>query len=271
MILVRSKDSEVSMKTRRCGIYSFPKSGNTWMREVIRGLFRANENINDVVPDIYEKGLTGQTLINNRNERWCFYKSHSAKELINYQGTAVTNDLIIYIIRNPLDVFCSQLNYLLKGFSPTRGGMQLGCTSIDEAKNEGLINDFFSAFIVFGTLMPYFHDAGSWMENARFWIEKSNNSDKVIVVKYENMIRQFDESMQPFLFKIGKNQADLRTARELADKRTNDGGKFFWKKKEGTFNEYLTKEQINKFISFHSSILELTDYQDYFNYNKVES
>lgn len=35
------------------GIYSIPKSGNTWIREIIRGLFETNIETKKAVPDIY--------------------------------------------------------------------------------------------------------------------------------------------------------------------------------------------------------------------------
>jgi len=237
------------------------------MREIIRGLFKVNENVKEVVPDIYQDGINGLVLKNTKNEAWRFYKSHSAKELLNYQGNTVSNDLIIYIVRNPLDVFCSQLNYILREFDPSRGGIQLNCASIDEAKQNGLLDDFFSAFLVYGTLMPFFKDARSWMENTRFWIEKSQAGNKVIIIKYEDMINQFDIAMQPILERIGMDSSNLQAAMEMADTRTNDGGKFFWKKKDGTYREYLTTQQVNKFFSEHQNIVRMCGYEDYYKGN----
>lgn len=254
----------IQNKIKRCGIYSFPKSGNTWMREIIRGVFKVGDNIREVVPDVYQGGIDGLILNNHKKEQWRFYKSHSAKELVKYQGNVVKNDMVIYILRNPFDVFCSQLNYLLRGFSKNNGGIQLGCASIDEAKQNGMINDFFSAFLVYGTLMPFFQDAGSWMENVRYWIKKSRAVNNVIVVKYEDMIKQVDVAMLPVLEHIGMDLGCLSEAMDLAATRTNDGGKFFWKKKEGTYRDYLENEQIKRFLTLHSQIIQMCGYSNHF-------
>ena len=239
------------------------------MRHIIRGLFNASENINEVAPDVYQDGIDGVILTNSKHENWCFYKSHAAQELFEYQGNTVVNDLIIYIIRNPLDVFCSQLNYVLSGFSPDQDGSQFGCESIDEAKRTHLLDDYFSAFLVFGTLMPFFESARSWMQNTQYWVEKSRTQNNVIVVKYEDMINQLSLAMKPVLTYVGKTQADLFIAAKIANANSNDDGKFFWKKSEGTYREYLSKEQIERFVSTYSNSLKLSGYENYFINNEV--
>ena len=255
------------MINKRCGIYSFPKSGNTWMREIIRGVFDQTGDTNDIVPDVYQKGIDGKVMENSKGEQWVFYKSHSQKELTRYQGDAVKNDLIIYITRNPFDVFCSQLNYLLRGFDPGKGGIQLASESIDEAKESGLVSDYFSSFLVFGTLMPFFKDAGSWMSNVEYWTQKAQKNDNIIVVKYEDMVGDIEKAMKPVLQALGMPNSCLEKAINTAQSRTNDGGKFFWKKQVGTFREYLDAPQVDKFQSSYPQVMSGARY----NHISIES
>lgn len=152
---------------------------------------------------IYIDGIDGEVLINSSGEKWRFYKSHSAEEIVRFKGIDIFNDLIIYIIRNPLDVFCSYLNYLFN-FAPHRGGIQLYCESIDQAKKDGLIDEFFSAFKVYGTLNPYFYDTKSWMENVEYWLNRSANSEQIIVVRYEDLVENIYETMNPILYQGSK-------------------------------------------------------------------
>ena len=72
---------------KRCGIYSFPKSGNTWMRELIRALFEIDEPTSTAIPDIYENGVDGKVVLSNSGQQWKFYKSHSKSEVVSHQIT----------------------------------------------------------------------------------------------------------------------------------------------------------------------------------------
>lgn len=248
---------------KRCGVYSFPKSGNTWMRFVITALFNEKRAI-EVVPDIYEHGVNGRPVRTEEGEEWLFYKSHSQKIVERWDGTKIRNDLIIYIMRNPLDVFCSQLNYLLNNFDPERGGLEVGCASVDKARENGLINEYFSAFTVFGTLMPKFLEAGSWMSNTRYWTGAASNNRNIILIRYEKLLENFEEEMEPILDYFGFGESDAMNALKVSNNRTNDGGKFYWKKKQGTYKEYLTETQVSRFVELHRDILSFTGYDKYY-------
>lgn len=245
---------------KRCGIYSFPKSGNTWMRELIRALFEIEESTSTAIPDIYENGIDGKVVLSNSGQQWKFYKSHSKNEVVTYQNNSVVNDLIIYIVRNPYDVFCSQLNYVLRGFEKNKGRMILTCKSVDEAADLGVIEEYFSAFTVYGTLDPYFWDAGNWKENVSNWLDKASKDERVIIIRYEDMVENIFKALAPVTQRLGLSSDKINSAFQLADTRTNDGGKFFWKKSSGTYKSYLLEKNINNFKKYHSDILEPLGY-----------
>ncbi len=249
-------------EVKRCGIYSFPKSGNTWMRELLRAIFDISDSTSDSIPDIYEKGVNGKTVIADDGQKWMFYKSHSKNEVTKYKEQQIKNDLIIYIVRNPYDVFCSQLNYVLRGFEKNKGRLIVTCESVDEAKEKGVIDDYFSAFSVYGTLDPYFWDAGNWIENVSYWLKRADESKNVIVIRYEDMVSDIVTALKPITEALGVDEEKITSAFKLADSRTNDGGKFFWKKSSGTYRRYLNKRSIEKFKIFHSDIIETLGYTD---------
>ncbi|NDV91704.1 hypothetical protein GTH32_10965 [Alteromonas sp. 345S023] len=245
----------------RCGVYSFPKSGNTWMREILRAAFGDTGDTSVSIPDIYEKGINGNPLRADDGRIWSIYKSHSKNEVTKYRDEDFENDFIIYIVRNPYDVFCSQLNYLLRGFERNRGGILVSTSDVDTAKSQGMIPDLFSAFCVYGTLDPYFRDSGNYIENVSNWIKvKNENPDRVLFVKYEDMIQDFEAALTPVFTKLGLDSNKALAAKNLAEQRTNDGGKFFWKKKVNTYKEYLSDDDVLKFKRYHGAVMEELGY-----------
>lgn len=250
---------------KRCGIISFPKSGNTWFREIVRAVYGSNESVKKVAPDIYEDGIDGLRMSSSNGQSWVYYKTHSAQETLSYKGTPVRNDLVIYIVRNPLDVFCSQLNYLLQGFDANRrGGIQIHSESMEDAVGNGMMSEYLSAFTVFGTLMPFFIDARSWMQNVRYWTELAKKDDRVIVIKYEDMIKDLGAALAPFLDKVGLTSVDIAKVFSVADSRTQDGGRFYWSRSDGSFLKYLTRPQIDRFLAFHGELISASGYDDYY-------
>lgn len=256
--------SACPQELQRCGVYSFPKSGNTWMREIIRALFQVDKDIMEVVPDIYRHGVNGLRLTAPNGETWSYYKSHAAHELQYHGGAPVANAFILYMLRNPMDVFCSQLNFLLRKYDPTRGGIQIPCESLEEACQTGLLDDFFSSFVVYGTLMPFFVETRSWMENARLWLEKARESDKICVIRYEDMLKDAQVALKPMLDRFGFSDEDLTRALHTAEQRTNDGGQFFWKKKAGTYKQYLNAGHVEKFLRHHGDVVIMAGYKNYY-------
>lgn len=260
------------MEYSTCGIYSFPKSGNTWMREIVRGIFRVETDISRVAPEMTNEDnqIPNWDILDAPDgSKWTFYKSHSAWELGGNNVVDLNNNLVIYILRNPLDVFCSQLNYLLKGFDQNRDRIKIPGKSIEELMLNGSLDIFYSVYLAFGTLTPLFWQASSWMENTKIWIEKSKTRDNILVVKYEDLIAEPIETLSKIFGRIGFNSASIKTAIELAESRTNDGNSFFWKKKAGNYLNYLSPDQIQLFETYHKESLMLTGYDLSFRQQKI--
>lgn len=92
-------------------IASYPKSGNTWLRFLLANLFygpiSSSSHLCEVVPDIHW-GVTANHLYGDRvtfmKTRWKYDSKLPFRE-----DTAGA----IYIIRNPLHVAVSNLNYMI--------------------------------------------------------------------------------------------------------------------------------------------------------------
>ena len=118
---------------------------------------------------------------------------------------------------------------MLRGFERNHGGILISTRDVDAAKSQGMISDLFSAFCVYGTLDPYFRDAGNYIENVSNWLKiKNEEPDRVLFVKYEDMVHDFEAALTPVFTKLGLSSDKALAAKDLAEQRTNDGGKFFW-------------------------------------------
>ncbi|MBO6871998.1 MAG: sulfotransferase domain-containing protein [Balneola sp.] len=242
------------------GIYSFPKSGNTWMRHIVSNLIGC-ENAYDTVPDVYSDNIWNNPVkINSDNV--VFYKSHSRSILANAHGRAFEHDHIFYIVRNPLDVFLSQLNYVSDNVTSDQN-ICVPIASVDSVLQAGNLNLFFGAFCVFGTLQPKFADAGNWFENAEFWKQKSEaNPDRVTYLRYEDLLENGVEEVAKVAEKIGVERSRVEFAYQQSNSQTRPNGKFFWKQKSGNYLEYLPLELVHRFWYLNQDRLKRLGYAD---------
>ncbi|EIM64876.1 sulfotransferase domain-containing protein [Desulfobacter postgatei] len=253
-----------STKNQCIGIYGFPKTGSTWLRVIIGDLLQTQAQVPEWCPDIYWEAdiRSSKPLFDADNHQLNFYKSHSKRLTVAYRGQPLHTDKIIYIVRHPLDVFCSQLNYLLR-VAP--GDWSLPKKYLPEdvsaAKESGMITDFYSAFMLFGTLQPYFFDAGSWSENYLYWLSGKSDTP-TCVIRYEDLYFNFEQEVNKICNFLNLHfPSNLEEIRNLIDtKKTVDGGRFYWRKKPNNHIEFLTNDQIENFYRYYSEIIHLSGY-----------
>lgn len=132
-------------------LVSYPKSGNTWVRFLIANLLKKNDELIDfqsVIKFVPEIGTHMDVLANLDRPR--IIKSH---ELYNDEYPNV-----IYIVRDPRDVYVSYYHYLKKK-------LPVGMT--------------FTEFLRKDDLYP-----SRWHEHVSSWIDKPN----LLLVKYEDLL-----------------------------------------------------------------------------------
>jgi hypothetical protein len=90
-------------------ISSYPKSGNTWVRflllNLIYGKQETTKDLNRLIPDIHKSDFTSPP----PDQPTTFIKSHfkMSEDMPLLERTAG----FIYVVRNPIDVVLSNLNY----------------------------------------------------------------------------------------------------------------------------------------------------------------
>ncbi len=240
------------------GLYSFPRSGNTWLRHIVAVAFKARgEFLQRYVPDMHYGPVPANALVHNGQE-YFFYKSHHKQIVAEHRGQPLRTDKVIYIYRHPLDVFISYLNFASKNVNSKMGEfLQFEIESVDKLTPEQLAS-LFSVFTVYGTITPQNRVYGGYFEHvaAAFALRKSGFP--IHIVRYENLLNDFvAEAGKMFAF-LGIDDLDLNAIHQEADRRTAQDGKFFWRRKSGNYNEFLSKEQIDSYYKmFGTKLAEL--------------
>lgn len=159
-------------------IASYPKSGNTWVRflftHVLHGPFEHSQTIFEVTP-VLERGIDPSRLHTTRPN---LIKTHHrlAPDLPMLSNTAGA----IYIVRDPLDVMMSNLNYYLLNNG------QIGSMGSEEIST--LASRYMEAYIHNGGDPRWRKiNYGSWREHVESWTA-NDLGIPVKLIRYEDLL-----------------------------------------------------------------------------------
>lgn len=265
-------------------IASYPKSGNTWTRNVLHNLLgfaqgegpgkEEEQDINamneyttwDFMGPDYEKILGKppleatreeiararpqvQVMIADDSDGLLLLKTHHA--LVTDRGYPVINGAAtsgaVYIVRNPLDVAISFSHHMNKSIDD----------AIEFMSQEGLETEI--------TEKRVYEVYGSWSENVYSWTRKPNRA--IYVMRYEDMLAdpkkmfgglarhllipvteaQVDKAIELSSFKNLKKQEEEKGFRE----KPKHAKQFFRSGKSGEWRETLTQDQIKQIVHDH--------------------
>jgi hypothetical protein len=151
-------------------IASYPKSGNTWLRfmlcSLLYGELHSAAAVAQLAPDIHETGdaldVSGPTLL---------VKTHYLTARLPFiERTSAA----VYVVRDPVDVFTSNLHYYGRRTGPAPGSGEI-------------LTQYLEAFIQHRG-DPHWQrlGMGSWDENVRSWLDERHGFP-VLRVRYEEL------------------------------------------------------------------------------------
>ena len=255
-------------------ICSYPKSGNTWLRNLIYQFqISAGSQKPQISKDIHgEKDEILADLSNNNgidfpniDDLSYFYKSHTIDNSI------IDPNKIIYIYRHPLDVLLSTINWFYikhqkdsQQFSKQRlkklfmKGTPKRC---EEIYRDGELQYYLDKFQDdFGI---DFHP-GMLGKTSNYFthVESALSNSKVIAIKYEDLIDDASGAVSSVMGSmLNKDFSELRLDTQAVDNKTkNRGGPFYWKAKSGTRYDFFTEEQIYNFETINADKLKKIGY-----------
>lgn len=160
---------------------SYPKSGNTWVRfmiaNMLAGPLDSTEHLQAIVPDMHEPLSAVQRRRWAAMPRQVTKTHHVYREGEPYQGRTAG---IISVVRNPLDVLASGMNFRLL----TRPGQQRAA----EADAETARREYVDAYLRAGGDPAWIAVGfGSWAEHVRSW-ERAAERYRTLRLRYEDIL-----------------------------------------------------------------------------------
>lgn len=225
-------DQNQQVKNGVTWLASYPKSGNTWIRFLLFNLLHGKpENTIQVekqIPDLHcclsgENNLDISNLISRERT---IIKSHFLPQVLQQEQmnplfTKTTS--CIYIVRNPLDVMLSNLNYrVLQAYN------QISSSDIslfaDNYLNQFIANQGDIEWQKFGF--------GSWSEHVSTWLAWGENNP-LLIIKYEDLLADTLTELRKIcqFIKLEKSELELQKAvsnssfsklKELENKEINN-------------------------------------------------
>jgi hypothetical protein len=157
-------------------IASYPKSGNTWVRFLLSNLLYGPQEstalLNKLIPDVHASGY----VMPEPGMTPAYAKTHytMSEAMPHLERTAG----YIYIVRNPVDVLLSNLNYIF--------------VTQNIPENPGLREEIRTDYLVLflgnrGDPRWKRLGAGTWDEHVSSWCDNSRDIPRMIV-RYEDML-----------------------------------------------------------------------------------
>jgi Sulfotransferase domain len=244
------------------GLYSFPKSGNTWLRAIIAGIAGIPDGpgtLQKYVTDTHY-GKVVETPWEFQGTNWYFYKSHHKNVLTEHKEQQFVTNKIVYIHRHPLDVFMSYLNFVSNNVSPQAGAsLNISFDKVEDL-SPGDMEKLFSLYVAHGTIFPQNKTFGSVFENIQNFKDLRAKDGNVHIVRYEDLIDNFEGTVNGICQFVGFRDVDVMKVFTDAEKRTGKNGKFFWKKQKDNYKNYLTEDQIKRFYRVYAAEMESLGY-----------
>jgi hypothetical protein len=257
---------------------SYPKSGNTWVRflftHVLNGPFDYSQTIFEVTP-VLERGIAPAMLSADRPN---LIKTHNRLTpdlpfMENARGA-------IYIVRDPLDVMLSNMNYFLLSNG------NVGTMSQEQIND--LASQYVQNYLAHGG-DPRWQQVnyGSWQEHVESWTENDLGLP-VKVIRYEDLLSDTPSAVREAAAFVGIELTDEKLAeavelssfenmkameeREIREKRSGmfftperasanaKGFRFMNRGKRGTSREMLTPDVIENARAVFSPHVERMGY-----------
>ncbi len=167
---------------------SYPKSGNTWLRFLLANLLfgrvAATGDLRKMIPDLHWGFDLGDFL----GRDWMLVKTHSlfGPEFALQERTRK----VIYIVRNPLDVLVSNLNFLLLRRYDEVDKMAQGMgPNVDKAEMNKIVAQIYVDEYIAALGDPGWRETGygSWVENVESWLSGGHGCP-VLTVCYEDLL-----------------------------------------------------------------------------------
>jgi sulfotransferase family protein len=233
-------------------IASYPRSGNTLVRVALSRILlplpsEAQKRLDENFPEyVRGKPLPPEgTAFPGAAGDVVFLKTHcpdpAARAQFPFAGA-------VYLVRHPVDVFLSGMNYLylehqkIPGFRLFFG--EDGPQPVERLAQRGRLDDYLDRFVAAQGLAPFRAASGSWVESVRRWTEAAGSG--VAVLRYDDLVQDVAGALARILERVGISVPlpRFRLGIRAALEGTRPNGAFYWRGSSNTKYEFFSRERI---------------------------
>lgn len=237
--------------TKLFWLASYPKTGSTWLREILTNIVAPDNGDRNAVIASFQKAWPENASTHPIQTIWGepltmikthLYPGHKRMETVPYATAG-----IITIRRHPLDILLSALNYAhLKEMQ----SVFLNETSkpVEQIIEAGEFSHYIDSFKANDGFLWFAGPSGALSTYMQRW--RSFGADnRYFEICYEDLFANPEEGIGDLLefLEISVTDAKIAEIYKVADKRTQENDRFFWKRRAYNFQELLTPELIDEF------------------------
>lgn len=258
-------------------IASYPKSGNTWIRNILAKLLFNTSSFSEslyCIQEIY--GIQNQQMLLElpttkiNQQEISFLKIHCCFFDLpeRYDEILIKTKGFIYIYRHPLDVLLSAINYWRLEANAKQFFEDGQIRTLDELLESGKIEDYLEKFSQSLAIDNWVSMAGRWDENIFSWSKAAKSYPMSAIINYNKMV---DEPLKE-LRKIQKifpfvSTEKLKEALDYSQQVTQYNPEFdhaslaffkkvfFWNRTKNTYKRYFSSSAIEAFHRKHQDLL----------------
>lgn len=239
-------------------LYSYPKTGSTWVRRVIQEIVAPNISAFDAISSVQYDIPEDPMLFNIFDENISVFKTHNP-----YNHPTITNKKInsvgyISIYRHPLDVLLSSLNY---SFAKGEGRIFKNgiLKNVDDIIRDDELAYYIGQFVRHQGCRRYVKWCGGYELYYRGW-ESITSKRRSLMLRYEEVVSNKAAAIERIADFLGQRGVDCLQINKKIEEKTAIDGQFHWRKKAYNFDGYVSKRLVSKFERSCANLL------DYFGY-----
>jgi hypothetical protein len=231
-------------------VASYPRSGNTLVRVALSRILRppeAQRLLSRNFPE-YVQGkpfpADGRPFA-GRHGPVVFIKTHS------WEPPSAAPWLgAIYLVRHPIDVFLSGMNYMFIQHERVERFRRFfgedGPQPVERLAETGMLDGYLDRFMADHGLQPCEAGSGTWVENVRQWTATADRG--TMIVRFDELVGDLSGTMWRVLERAGVPVAKERFDFGIRQARTGTrpDGRFFWRGSIDTKREFFSRDRIKE-------------------------
>ena len=239
-------------------IYSYPKTGSTWVRRVIQEIIAPELSPFDAISSVQHVLPVDPICFDIGNAETAIFKTHNRPDHPVAGRDALEDVGYITIHRHPLDVLLSSLNYsFIKGEGRIfKDGV---LKNVDQIIKDDEIGHYIGQFIHHQGCRRYVKLCGGYADYYRNWEPVVAHAPH-LMLRYEDIVADKVEAIATIARFLRRDNVDCTKIFEKIETKTAIDGRFHWRKKAYNFEGYVPRRFVSK---FERGCVELLDYFGY--------